>query len=114
MKDGDITTGAQIDSYLRKYFPSNIYRGIVVNDEIPTLKSNQFVINNKRVHWSLIYNKDGLKEFDSYGRDMIPEIKDTYVLPSNRQGYGGVDLSDCGQRSISKAIQIFKPTKFFS
>ena len=108
MNDGDITTGRQIDNYLRSKFSPNVYRGIVINDNIPQLPNNSFVINNKDRHWTTIYKVNNeLLEFDSYGRNMLPSIKDTQVKPSDRQGASGIDDQDCGQRTIAKLLMIF-------
>ena len=106
MNDGDITTGRQIDNYLRSKFSPNVYKGIIINDNIPHLfPDNSFVINNKDRHWTTIYKKNNeLLEFDSYGRNMLPSIKDTQVKPSDRQR---ADDQDCGQRTIAKLLMIF-------
>jgi len=109
MRDGDITNGEQINNYLLKKFPTTVYRGIIIDNEIPQLQDNQFVINNQDRHWTAIYKKNGvLQEFDSYGRDMLPTIKDTYIKPENRQGASGSDYQDCGQRTIARMLITFK------
>lgn len=107
MNDYDITDGEQIDNYLKKKFPSTVYRGIVVDDQIIPLKNGQFIINNKDMHWTAIYKTNNkLYEYDSYGRDMLPNIDEIDVPVTERQGIGK-DMGDCGQRTIAKMIQIF-------
>jgi hypothetical protein len=112
MGDSDITTGEQINKYLKKYFNDDEYKGIVLDDNIPELKKNQFIINNKNIHWTAVYNLNGkVKEFDSYGRDMLRNIDDTFIPINQRQGANQLDEGDCGQRTIAFLLLIYGKKK---
>ena len=111
MGDNDITTGQQLNDFatrhpvLRRY-----YKDLVINDKFPDIPTNGFIINNKNNHWTAIYKRPGhpIMEYDSYGRDMLPDIKDTKIPISEVQGANGIDSGDCGQRTLAKMIQIFQ------
>ena len=79
-----------------------------------SLPNNTFVIMWKSNpgsdigHWYGIYNKNGkMGEVDSYENDNVPSIPD-YNFPNHlRQGYDGIDRSDCGQRLVKWMTKIF-------
>lgn len=113
LKDYDSTNGNQLNNFLKKYF-NDEYIGITINNNIPNLKNNQFVINNKDNHWNVIYKlNDELYEFDSYGRNLLGSgYKDIILKNKNLQGYNNIDNSDCGQRSLTYILLKFKPLDF--
>ena len=79
-----------------------------------SISPNSFFITHKDLHWGAIYRlNDETKEFDSYGRDMIPYIKDTYIPPKQRQGYLGAskDVGDCGYRTLDFLRKTFSHAK---
>ena len=118
MNDNDITTGEQIDGYLKKKFTPKTYRGIIIDlnteniDDFikdDPLRNNQFYINNYMRHWTAIYKKKNkYYEFDSYNRDMLEDdVIDKKISNKDIQGKGGIDDGDCGQRTIAFLLNEF-------
>ena len=118
-KIGDgITSGAQLHNFIKSHpkldrafsgiiaiKPYNMLKYLAANP----LKNNTFLINNDKMHWMAIYrDKNGeYKEYDSYNRDMYPDIEEDKVNIMNVQGKAAPDSSDCGARVLAKMMNIF-------